>query len=470
MGNVQRYERVDGWVGVGGAVTDSEGFLRDSPIVARTGVYTYINPDKTIRREYRPPEEVFAAESLESFAGKPVTVGHPKDGKVTPESARKLSIGSILSNGYPKELNAAQKYVGCDIVLFAPKDIGEARELSLGYRCDLEETPGVTADGQQYDAIQRNIRINHLAVVKKARAGMKARLNCDGDEFYPDYEEEEKEIPTMSKFRIDGIEYELQDSVINHITTLQNKCDSVESNLLAMKTVLKSKEDELKVQAEGVNELKSRCDDLEAENYELTDANENLVAEKEEAERRLDAAVAEKEETVGKLDDVEKRYNEAKKQCDEANKKAAEAEENLKTATADKDKLQAELDAEKENSAKAVEDAKEQTKAEMKERSELESLGEKAKVSDMDKLDNKALKLAIIKAHRPKFEEEGKTDAYLDAAFDLTKEQMRGDSMGEQMKKALGNKQMKNDGEDEESASSARQKMIERMKAASANE
>ena len=82
MGNVQRYERVDGWVGVGGAVTDSEGFLRDSPIVARTGVYTYINPDKTIRREYRPPEEVFAAESLESFAGKPVTVGHPKDGKL----------------------------------------------------------------------------------------------------------------------------------------------------------------------------------------------------------------------------------------------------------------------------------------------------------------------------------------------------------------------------------------------------
>lgn len=469
MGNVQRYERVDGWVGVGGAVTDSEGFLRDSPIVARTGVYTYINPDKTIRREYRPPEEVFAVESLVSFAGKPVTVGHPKDGKVTPESARKLSIGSILSNGYPKELDAAQKYVGCDIVLFAPKDIGEARELSLGYRCDLEETPGVTANGEHYDAIQRNIRINHLAVVRKARAGMKARLNCDGDEFYPDYEEE-KEIPKMSKFRIDGIEYELQDSVINHITALQTKCDSAESNLIAMKTVLKSKEKECDAHAESVNELKSRCDELETENNELTDANENLAAEKEEAEERLDAAIAEKEEAVGKLDDVEKRYNEAKKQCDEANKKVAEAEENLKTATADKEKLQAELDAEKENSAKAVEDAKAQTKAEIKERSELEALGEKAKVADMDKMDNKELKMAIIKSRRPKFESEGKSEAYLDAAFDLTKEQMRGDSMAEQMKKAMGNKKMNNDGEDEESAASARQKMIERMKAASANE
>lgn len=466
MGSVQRYERLDGWIGVGGAVTDAEGFLRDSPIVARTGVYTYLNPDKTIRREYRPPEEVFATDSLDSFSGKPITVGHPKDGKVTPESVRKLSVGSILSNGYPKELGPAQKYVGCDIVIYAPKDIGEARELSLGYRCDLEETPGVTANGEHYDAIQRNIRINHLAVVNKARAGMKARLNLDGDEFYPE-QEEVKEIQTMSKFRIDGIEYELQDSVINHITTLQSKCDSAESNLLAMKTVLKSKEDELKLQAESASELKSHCDELEEENDALTEANEALTNEKEDFESRLDSKTAEYEE---KLDEAEKRCADAKKQCDEANKKAAEAEENLKTANADKDKLQAELDAEKENSAKAVEDAKEQTKAEMKERAELEKLGEQAKVADMDKLDNKALKMAIIKSQRPKFEAEGKTDAYLDAAFDLTKEQMRGDSMSEQMKKAMGAGVVKIDNKDDESASSARQKMIERMKAASVNE
>ena len=107
MGSVQRYERLDGWSGIGGAVVDADGFLRDSPIVARTGVYTYLNPDKTIRREYRPPEEVFSEESLATFSGKPVTVGHPKDGKVTPESARKLSIGSILSNGYMKEMGPA---------------------------------------------------------------------------------------------------------------------------------------------------------------------------------------------------------------------------------------------------------------------------------------------------------------------------------------------------------------------------
>lgn len=43
LGSVQRYERLDSWMLVGCAVTDADGFLRDSPIVARTGIYIYIN-------------------------------------------------------------------------------------------------------------------------------------------------------------------------------------------------------------------------------------------------------------------------------------------------------------------------------------------------------------------------------------------------------------------------------------------
>lgn len=438
MENVQRYTRLDGCFGVGGAVTDAEGYLRDSPVVARTGVYTYLNPDKTVRREYRPPEEVFAENSLTTFSGKPITVGHPTGGKVTPETVRKLAIGSIISDGYQKEFGNNEQYVGCDIVLFAPKDIGDARELSLGYRCDVEETPGVTANGEHYDAIQRNIRINHLAVVKKARAGMKARLNCDGDECYSEDFREEKETLTMSKMRIDGIEYELQDSVINHIKTIQQKCDAAESNLLAMKTILKSKEEELKEK----NELAARCDALEKENKELSENNEELnesndelLEENEETKEKLDKAVAEQEEAIKKLD-------EEKRKCDG---------------------LQAQLDAEKENTAKAVADAKEQAKKEMKERVELEQLADKAKVANVDKLDNKALKTAIIKANRPNFNAEDKTEAYLDAAFDLAKEQMRGDSMKTQLKKVIGDPKQRQDSED---AMSARDRMIERMKAA----
>ena len=53
------------------------------------------------------------------------------------------------------------------------------KELSLGYNLTLDETPGEW-NGQHYDAIQRDIRINHLALGREARAGEQARLNIDG--------------------------------------------------------------------------------------------------------------------------------------------------------------------------------------------------------------------------------------------------------------------------------------------------
>ena len=46
----------------------------------------------------------------------------------------------------------------------------EKRELSLGYSCVYEWTPGVF-EGQPYDAIQRKLRGNHLALVREGRMG-----------------------------------------------------------------------------------------------------------------------------------------------------------------------------------------------------------------------------------------------------------------------------------------------------------
>ncbi|MGL5431928.1 MAG: DUF2213 domain-containing protein, partial [Plesiomonas shigelloides] len=49
-------------------------------------------------------------------------------------------------------------------------------ELSAGYTAKYDFTPGVTADGEAYDAVQRDIRINHVALVPRARAGRQARV------------------------------------------------------------------------------------------------------------------------------------------------------------------------------------------------------------------------------------------------------------------------------------------------------
>lgn len=152
-----------------------EGYLIDHPVVTSTGIFEYQNPDGTTRRELRLPEEVFDPASLASYKGKPVILTH-EAGVVDKRNVDQEHIGTILSEGYQDGENVRAEIIIHDTDIMKKSGL---RELSLGYALDLDRTPGVWK-GQPYDAIQRNIRINHLALVEKARAGEKARLNIDG--------------------------------------------------------------------------------------------------------------------------------------------------------------------------------------------------------------------------------------------------------------------------------------------------
>lgn len=146
----------------------------------RTGVLVYTNPDGSLRREYRPPAEVFHPDSLASLEGAAITIDHPTD-MVTPETWKALSVG-VSSRG--AEQGA---WVGCSVDVLDASTMarvspgGDLSELSCGYTCDLEMTPGVTPEGETYDAVQTNIRYNHIALlpVGWARAGRDARLRLD---------------------------------------------------------------------------------------------------------------------------------------------------------------------------------------------------------------------------------------------------------------------------------------------------
>lgn len=151
-----------------------EGYLVDHPIVTSVGIFVYHNPDGTMRRELRLPEEVFADRSLASYEGKPIIITH-EAGYVDTENVQEEIVGTILSAGYQDGNDVRAKIIIHD--MDSVKRMG-LRELSCGYNLRLEETPGVW-EGQPYDAIQRDIEINHLALVDKARAGEQARLNID---------------------------------------------------------------------------------------------------------------------------------------------------------------------------------------------------------------------------------------------------------------------------------------------------
>lgn len=207
-----RYDRVE----IRATRTD-EGFIEDSPVFTRTGVFEYRNPNGTVRREYRPESAVFAADSLAAFRGIPITDGHP--GKVTSRNARSVTVGAVLSEAR----RDADNVIG-DIRIYDPEPIEQGRkELSVGYMVTLDETPGTAPNGERYDAIQTSIRPNHLALVARGRAG-NARLNLDAAEEVADDETNGgHQMPeNLQNVRLDsGLSYQAAPEVAQYIETLR---------------------------------------------------------------------------------------------------------------------------------------------------------------------------------------------------------------------------------------------------------
>jgi hypothetical protein len=124
-------------------------------------VFNYRQPDGSLQREFRPPEEVFHPDSVASFVGAPITILHPPD-MVDPANWKEYSIGHVLNS------SAAPPFVGghVDINHFDgidKIDSGELKEMSTGYSADIDPTPGIW-EGQPYDVVQRRILVNHVAL------------------------------------------------------------------------------------------------------------------------------------------------------------------------------------------------------------------------------------------------------------------------------------------------------------------
>ena len=155
------------------------GFLRVDATITRAGIFEYRNPDGTVRRELRPPSEVFDAESLASFESVPVTDEHPPK-MLDADDAADYSRGAAGEARRDADgVHVASRLLVTDRNLVAKLDDGKARQTSCGYTCDLDETPGVDPVFGRYDAIQRKIRGNHVAIVPRGRAGS-ARVRMDG--------------------------------------------------------------------------------------------------------------------------------------------------------------------------------------------------------------------------------------------------------------------------------------------------
>lgn len=165
---------------------DNRGGIRCPATPTRTGIFKYRNVDGSTRRELRHPDEVFKADSLESLVGVPVTVGHP-EGPVTAASWKKHSVGFVADRVTHDERLVHTEVSVQDSAAVSAIDGKSLVELSCGYECNLEMTPGIY-EGENYDCIQRDIVYNHLALLPEgtARAGSVARLHTDMGELVED--------------------------------------------------------------------------------------------------------------------------------------------------------------------------------------------------------------------------------------------------------------------------------------------
>ncbi|WP_099168860.1 DUF2213 domain-containing protein [Pseudomonas sp. ICMP 8385] len=156
-----------------------EGFLCVKGVAARTGVYQYLSSEldldgpERIVNVYRSPEEVFKPESMATYLDKDVTNDHPDD-LVDSTTFKEVSVGHVRGVERDGD-NLVVDMIIKDQSAIDDIQSGKA-ELSPGYLAEYVEAPGIAPDGSAYEYEQRDIQINHNAVVAAARAGKVARI------------------------------------------------------------------------------------------------------------------------------------------------------------------------------------------------------------------------------------------------------------------------------------------------------
>ena len=210
--------------------------------VARTGIQRYLaselqltdrKPDEIVN-VYRPPEEVFSADSLQSYEDVDVTNDHPQS-LVDASSFKKVAVGHTTDAAYADGEYVIAPMIIKDKAAIEAVESGKA-SLSAGYEAAYDYAPGYTEDGQDYEFVQRNIRINHIALVDMPRAGQQARLF--------DHHAQPSGGSRMSTVTLDGKTVEVADNATAQL--IQSAFDAKDQSYKDMEAKAKEYEDAAK--------------------------------------------------------------------------------------------------------------------------------------------------------------------------------------------------------------------------------
>lgn len=481
-----------------------QGFLKVPGFATRTGVFPYVTTSGKMRYELRHPDDVFDPKSMATLQGAPVTIEHP------PKMLNPTNVAQYRKGHASDRVEVNRDLLETDLIV-EDQDAIDAiekehlRELSSGYVSDVVEEAGVYND-TPYTHRQKNIQYNHIAIVRRGRAGPEVRMHLDSADAV--MQELSPPVPTRAQVSQQESSVDRADAPLGNTPYVSPDADVVQP---FKKVVISGEEIELPSRAADViQDCLDRYDEMRAE---VTKLKEDLMNK----QQRTDSAEPAKKTDVdvsqpgvspqvsvvqmapdgrasagksgpgdkggvaaakGDADPADKKDGE-KKDADEspADKIKKDMDDLKKDFDAKYDSMQAKLDSmanasmgagEKKGDAeedKEKKDAEEkERKDSIRERVKLERQAEKLVPADVanrfDSMSDDEVRAAVIKHSDPRFDSKGKSSVYLQARFDTM---LASIDDGESTRKAMGRELMapRMDAEEKADPAAARLKMIQ---------
>ncbi|MED4455913.1 DUF2213 domain-containing protein [Metabacillus fastidiosus] len=242
-----------------------EGYLTFKNVpITRTGVFPYRRKDGATSYEAKLPEEILSDSTVLSAQSKAITNEHPNE-LVTTTNHQQLAKGLSHTDARVDGDKILVSFTVTDSELISEIKDGK-REVSIGFLSDIEQRDG-EYNGQRFDAVQKNIEINHIAIVDQGRAGPEIGIRNDSDAWQI---EDEGGKRNMAKYKIDSVEYEVDPVIKSHLEAQQAKLDAANLKIKEVDTLqgrLDAKDAQLKVKDDEIQKLKEKSlseDELDA--------------------------------------------------------------------------------------------------------------------------------------------------------------------------------------------------------------
>jgi len=239
---------------------------------------------------FRPEEELNKADTIQSLNGVPLQLEHHDDTAENPAQYTRIgATGTDAVFEYPYLSNSLHFFNQKAIDLI---ESGEKCELSIGYDCEIHKEAG-EFEGVPYDFVQRNIKIQHVALVECGRAGADVKVS-DSKEII--LNSEKTEVKQMDKEKL------LQ--LINELVKAGATEEEIKAKIDEL-TADACEDDEVELEAEEVKTEEPDTEEVEEQEQETSDEeqteqadDDDLIIEEVKAELEKAGLDAENEELV----------------------------------------------------------------------------------------------------------------------------------------------------------------------------